>query len=161
MEADGFIVVPLQSGEEVEVPRLELPDDVSDIITMLRREFVPIRLWIEFGVSARDWNGPVDVAGSGVFKCQAPPRDGVPPVCGSASMWASVCPVIAAFMYVLLVRSWRRLTTWGWAALGEQVEYFRQGKIDLAEKVFRDAVSDGTSRCMCRHRTSCARSFTL
>ena len=46
----SVIVVPLQSGEEVEVPRDELPDDAADITTMLRRELAPVRLWIEFGV---------------------------------------------------------------------------------------------------------------
>ena len=49
-DAEGCIVVPLQSGEEVEVPRSELPDDVADVIAMLRKECVPLRLWVDFGV---------------------------------------------------------------------------------------------------------------
>ena len=53
-DAEGCIVVPLQSGEEVEVPRSELPDDVADVIAMLRKECVPLRLWVDFGVRAPD-----------------------------------------------------------------------------------------------------------
>jgi hypothetical protein len=48
--AADVIVVPLQSGEEVEVSRAELPDDANAVIGMLRKELVPVRLWLEFGV---------------------------------------------------------------------------------------------------------------
>jgi hypothetical protein len=52
-DAEGCIVVPLHDGEEVEVSRSDLPDNVADVIAMLRKEQVPLRLWIEFGVRGR------------------------------------------------------------------------------------------------------------
>ena len=52
-EFEGQILqIPIRGSEEVvEVKLDELPDDPADIIDIMKAEFAPLDLWLQFAVS--------------------------------------------------------------------------------------------------------------